>query len=351
MKILLTFDTNYAPHAATVMESIIRNCPEKLEFVVIYFNLNQETQDILTKHFAEKVKGLEFIQLDAERLVKNVPESVQNCEHITIDMYLRIFAAELLPNDDHVIYLDCDIIVKDNILKIIEGADLSKPVCATSDYDPAYKLNDLSNRTTKIPFRTLWIVEAFYYRTYSDLQMDETAKYFCSAVMILNLSYWRQHKIAEKVMRFIAENPEKLVAPDQDAMNTVLNGNYFSLDIRWCFLPPRIAIHQNYPEKMMTDAEKNPAIIHIGGAKKPWTYMCHSRYQKMYKAYRRYTPWPKVEYSDKTVGKMILKYGFEIVEKIIGTKNIELLKTYLPHREKRWLSKVAKTRIKQSQQA
>ena len=33
MNILLTFDSGYAPHASVVMESIIRHCPEKLDFL------------------------------------------------------------------------------------------------------------------------------------------------------------------------------------------------------------------------------------------------------------------------------------------------------------------------------
>ncbi|MDR1581885.1 MAG: hypothetical protein LBS55_01270, partial [Prevotellaceae bacterium] len=138
MRILLTFDTGYAPHAATVMESIIQNCPEKLDFVVIYCDLTKEIQNILSKHFEGKVNSLEFVQLEKTLIidvVKNIKVIAHNWNY---NVYLRLYA-QILLQDGYVIYMDCDTIVQDNILKILENADLTKPVCAVTEYNPCYK--------------------------------------------------------------------------------------------------------------------------------------------------------------------------------------------------------------------
>ena len=344
MRILLTFDTHYAPHAATVMESIIQNCPEKLDFVVIYYDLNQETQDILTFHFTEKVRSLEFVQMDEEKL-KSIAENIKAVEHLSLNAYLRLFAAVLLPNDNCVIYLDCDIVVQDNILKILDGADLSKPVCAVTEYDPDYKLHDLSDLSMGKPAQDPWIIEALCYRTYNDLGMDKSARYFNTGVMVLNLDYWRKNKITEKTVNFMIENPEKLSYGDQDALNAVINGNYFSLNPRWNLVPPSPSIFSNYNFSISKEAVKNPAVIHVAGSSKPWKYLCDSKYQTMYWAYRKYTPWSQKVYKDKTVKNILKKNILNPIEKLIGETTVNYIKAHLPGKGKFWISKVAKMRV------
>ena len=345
MRILLTFDTNYAPHAATVMESIIRNCPEKLDFVIIYYDLNQATQNILALHFAEKVKSLEFVQMDEEKL-KNIVENIKAIEHLSLNTYLRLFATILFPDDDYVIYLDSDIIVCDNILKILDKVDLSKPICAVTEYDPDYKLHDLSNISIGKPTQDPWIIEALWYRTYHDLEMAQDARYFNAGVMIINLDYWRKNKITEKAIDFMTENPEKIIYADQDALNAVINGNYFSLDLRWNFIPLSLSIFSNYAVNILKEAIKNPAIVHVAGPNKPWKYLCDTQYQNMYRIYRKYTPWFKIEYKDKTVKNILKKYLVRNIEKLIGERNINVLKAHVPGKEKFWISKMAKMRVR-----
>ena len=345
MRILLTFDTNYAPHAATVMESIIQNCPEKLDFVIIYFDLNKETQDIFTQHFALKVKSIEFIRMDEERL-KSIAENINAVEHLGLNTYLRLFATELLPNDRHIIYLDCDIIVNENILRIIDGADLSKPICAVTEYDPMYKLNDLNSPDIKKPLNP-WISEALWYRIYFDLEMDcKHSKYFNAGVMVMNLDYWRDNKITEKSLRFMVENPEKIFYGDQDALNFVINGNHFPLNLRWNFVPDTLSIFNNYPLSVLKEIQKNPAIIHTAGTIKPWKYLCDSKFKNLYKYYRKFTPWPKVVYKDITLKNVLKKCIVQNIEKLLGKRSVEMLKTFAPGKEKYWVYKISKMRVR-----
>jgi lipopolysaccharide biosynthesis glycosyltransferase len=322
MRILLTFDTGYAPHAAAVMESIIQNCPEKLDFVVIYYDLKQETQDILLKHFEEKVKSFEFVKLD-ETVLESTVKGVKTAEHLKgFNTYLRLFSPTLLPNDEYIIYLDCDIIVLDNILKITDGVDLSKPVCAVTEYDPAYKYKDIKNlRAVGAITRNTWIIEAYNYRAYNDLGMDQNAKYFNAGVLIINLEEWRENNIAEKAISFLLEHPEKAYAADQDALNHAINGDYFTLDLRWNFIGDA-TLYSNYKLDAIKNALKNPAIIHVIGPNKPWKYMCDFKFQKKYRHYRKCTPWPEIKYQDKTLRKIIKKYillgGKKILKLLLG---------------------------------
>jgi lipopolysaccharide biosynthesis glycosyltransferase len=331
MRILLTFDTGYAPHAATVMESIIQNCPEKLDFVVIYYDLNKEMQDILSKHFLNKVKSLEFVKLNDEiftsiEIIK-APKRFQN-----FNIYLRIFTPQLLTDDEHVIYLDCDIIVQDNILNILNDADLSMPLCAVTEYNPAYKFRDLTIfKAIEKPRINPWIVEAFWYRTYCDLELNHSASYFNSGVMIINLAYWRKNKVTKKTLNFLLAYPERIYNPDQDALNHVLNGNYYALDPKWNSACGSLLA--NYSAEKLTAAIAHPSIIHVGTALKTWCYACYNTQgQNLYWRYRRFTPWKKKEYKDKTLKNILLKqkrHIVKIIKFIIGKKISRFLRLIL----------------------
>ncbi|GHU72973.1 LPS 1,2-glucosyltransferase [Spirochaetia bacterium] len=314
MKIVLTFDTNYAPHAATAMESIIRNCTEKLEFVVIYYDLDRNTREILLDHFKDKVKSLEFYNIDKEyiyhfKVVKNVP-------HITgFNVFLRLLICDILPETDkYILYLDCDIIVQDNILNIMDGADLTKPLCAITEYSPNYKLRNLTNLTLmEKPIIKPWNSDAYWYRTYIDLELNKTVNYFNAGVLLINLEYWRNNKINEKAILFLLEQPERAYAADQDALNHVINGNYYALAPKWNNGVVPSGILTNYSDAELLEAEKSPSIIHIVGPYKPWYYLGSSRYQRIYWEYRSTTPWPQKIYSDKTLKNIIKKFIREFI--------------------------------------
>jgi lipopolysaccharide biosynthesis glycosyltransferase len=327
MRILLTFDTGYAPHAATVMESIIQNCPEKLDFVVIYYDLNKEMQDVLSKHFLNKVKSLEFVRLDEEILRSSI-KNMKTAEHLKgFHPYLRLFSSELLPYDEYVIYLDCDIIVQDNILNILNDADLSMPLCAVTEYNPDYKWQDLSRFTGIGKIKYPWVQEAYWYRAYQSLEMDATSSYFNTGVMVVNLEYWRKYKIAEKAIVFLLNNPEKCYAADQDALNHVINGNYYVLASHWNTVASLVL--SGYTEQQLRKTHKTPSIIHTVGGIKSWHYMCsvHNA-KKLYRQYRKLTPYPKINYTDKSL-KNILKHQIILLLKLIIGKKIRVMRQNL----------------------
>lgn len=319
MRILFTFDTGYAPHAATVMESIIQNCPEKLDFAVIYYDLNNNIQRILTNHFAEKIKSIEFYQIDESVFAK--VKNAKMLPWISLSTYLRLFTPMILTNDNHVIYLDCDILVQDNILNILNNADLSKPVCAVAEYDSAYKYRNVSDfELTKKAFVSPFIEEAYWYRTLMNLKMRPDAKYFNAGIMVINLSYWREHNIAEKALAFLLENPDKVFAVDQDALNHAINGDFHALHPKWNTAGTGGYELSGYSTQEIKESLSHPSIIHSVGPIKPWHYNYYTvspKHQKKYKKYRNMTPWPKIEYKNVSTRQVLGKYLFCPMKRIV----------------------------------
>ncbi len=308
MKVLLTFDTGYAPHAATVMESIIQNCPEMLEFVVIYYDLNEEARAVLSNHFQGKILSLAFYEVD-EQVLRDTIKDVKVASHLTgFNTYLRLFAPALLKEDSHIIYLDCDTIVQGNILDIVKDADLTKPLCAVREYDPKYKLRRLTNLNFyERPLVNPWIYEAYWHRVYRSLELSENSSYFNAGIQVINLKYWRVNAVGEKALLFIAEHPDKVFSADQDALNHVINGNFHALSPWWNTAVAYDAVFSNYPAKQLRQAVEHPCVIHIAGSCKPWHYMCDKKMQRLYWKYRVQTPWGKKEYKDRTMKNVLRK--------------------------------------------
>jgi lipopolysaccharide biosynthesis glycosyltransferase len=307
MRILLTFGDFYAPHAAVLMESIIDNCPKKIDFVIISYDLSGNLQDTLANHFSKKINSIEFVKCrDTDAYDRfnsaKVKRQVNNFNGI-----LRLYAQKLLPNDDYVIYLDCDTLLQDDIFNITENADLSKPLCAVRMFDPAYRWRDLT--TIRPEERTRFnplLVENYFHRLYEDLEMDRDAWYFCAGIMVLNLNYWREHHIAERALEFLLKYPEKCFLNEQDALNHIVNGNFFPLEPKWnTNMSDNICFFTNYTAPQIIEGQKNPSIIHTKG----WDYSRNfTRDGKIYWKYRKNTPWPKKEFLDKSIGKFVQKY-------------------------------------------
>ena len=124
----------------------------------------------------------------------------------SLSQYARLFVSSDLPLDlNRVLYLDCDIIINRSIREL-------------------WNL-DLKGKTIGA------LMDAFskYYRQNIDLEENDIM--FNSGVMLINLQRWREQKIEEKLMRFIASKKGRIQQGDQGALNAVLSHDTY------CFEP------------------------------------------------------------------------------------------------------------------
>ncbi|MED3667435.1 glycosyltransferase family 8 protein [Geobacillus kaustophilus] len=180
---------------------------------------------------------------------------LRETHYITKEMYYRIAIPDLLdPEVKKALYLDCDLIVKEDI-------------------------SELWN--TNIDDYFVAAVESICARgrKYELLIPDEYG-YFNSGVLLINVEKWREHQIAAKVFEFIQTHPETLVHPDQDALNAILYNKWLPLDPKW-----------NYTTGHATSLRLNtkPAIIHFTGKKKPWN--ASHPLAKQYFKYQKKVEW------------------------------------------------------------
>ena len=132
INVVLATDNNYAQHATVVMASVMANSSnsEAITFYVINDNISEEHQQKMVETINYFGGQLNFIEANAD-LLKNVFISGS----LTRATYFRLDIANILPETVRkVIYLDCDLLVLQDISDLWNFDMRGKPLAATEDF-------------------------------------------------------------------------------------------------------------------------------------------------------------------------------------------------------------------------
>lgn len=271
IQIVAACDDNYIQHLGVMLCSLLENTKQHqdIEINIIDGSISEENKLKVNHFIQEKYHvNLKYLNIDS-KIYKQFPISY----HFTHTIYYRISIPLLFNKSvDKVLYLDADIVVKDDISKLWDI--------------------DLSNHF-------LAAVESPYVeRNYGNLKMPKNSKYFNSGVLLMNLEKWREHDITGNIIEFIADNQDKITWWDQDALNSILCNKWLPLPLRWnqqsYFFDQKICF-QNKNDSNFTNAINNPAIIHFSSLHKPWEYISNHPYKNEYFYYLNLTPWQEFE--------------------------------------------------------
>lgn len=271
VNIVFSSDDNYAQHTAVAMASILLNTsnPAKIRFFII--------DDGITDDKKSKIKGtaeglqstVEFITVKNKQLMQGFVSG-----EISRACYFRIDIPNILPAEvTKVIYLDCDLLLYDDI-QILWNTDIGDyPLAAVCDYGimASKRLRRQKAKCIGLPYK---------------------ADYFNSGVLIMNLDAWRKADYSSKVIEIVQKN--KFPNHDQDALNKVFMNNWYVLPLRWNVIPPVFNLFMKILKsellrKNAVEAKKNPAIFHYAGGYKAWEYKLYQGFNDQYYKYLAYT--------------------------------------------------------------
>jgi lipopolysaccharide biosynthesis glycosyltransferase len=297
IKIISVVDDNYVQHLGVMLYSLFEhqiNYSNKLDVFVIDGGISEENKikiEGIGKEFNIRIK---FLIID-KKIYKNFKIS----HHINHSTYYRISIPDLLDSSvKKVIYLDCDLIFKEDISKLWE-INISECFIAA--------------------------VENPKFNRYIDLQMPINSKYFNTGVMLMNLEKCRQYDISSKVLKFIENNLDKMVLWDQDALNAILYNKCKELPPKWNQQTIMFEIdvsETNFKKEEFTEAIENPSIIHYTTSSKPWHYMNEHPLKNEYYKYLKKTPWRKYSPPDKNINNVLKKSA----KKLLPNKMIDFLR-------------------------
>ncbi|MDO5074656.1 MAG: glycosyltransferase family 8 protein [Bacteroidales bacterium] len=264
-------DDNYLPHTAATLTSVIAHHPRG-EVVVhlVAQQMSEANLSLIRQHCEAMGAGFHFYA---------ITEAESQRFHVTSDpnrlskaAYYRIFLPQLLSSEvKRVLYLDGDTIVRRN-LRPFYDMDLDGWAAAV--------VRDIND-------------DADYRAGY--LGYEASLGYFNSGVLLLNLDYWREHRLIEECIDYFQQHHTHIIYDDQDVLNAVLAGRakYVSLIYNAQSLCYRIkfATLAGLDDPQLREELKDPAIVHFTSIDKPWAYRCLLPHRHDYFRYLAMTPW------------------------------------------------------------
>jgi lipopolysaccharide biosynthesis glycosyltransferase len=172
--------------------------------------------------------------------------------HLTAASLLRLRLPSVLNGIDRVIYLDCDLVVLNDITTLYD-TDLSGfPLAACLDFW----------LTGAPPFAPPgWDVGEWHKFLSEVVSLADWKTYFNAGVLVMDLNRFRNAGLVHAAEEFLEQTNYKTPFVDQEALNHVIDGAFVRLDSRWNVLAAL--------------GHSDPWIIHYAGPYKPWS--CEGR--------------------------------------------------------------------------
>lgn len=235
--VFFAVDDNYAKLLAISLSSIITNASKDYQYQIIVLNtgLNDESTSLL-KSLENENFSIEF--KDVRMNLQKIAGDLSIRDYYTKTTYYRLFIAELFPQFEKCLYLDCDTII-------------------TGDISELYNTNIGENLVGAVPDASVQVTPEFIEYTENALGIDH-GDYFNAGVLIMNLRKMREESFEEEFISLI-EKYSFEVAQDQDYLNTLCHNQVFYLNGAWNTMPFG---------KYNNDAK----LIHFNLSFKPWKY-------------------------------------------------------------------------------
>lgn len=278
MNIVCATDDNFVQHCSIMLTSLLVNNSDVYIYVLTE-GLKSENEKIIRDEVEDKGGKVEFCIVDTSIVEKFPMPEGKHLQHISRATYYRLLIPEILPVEvEHVIYLDCDIIINGSLEELwslnLEGKALAAALQIGSGFE-ALRLG--------------------YPIEYG---------YFNAGVNLINMKYWRKNSVSKALIDFISANFSKIKYHDQDALNAVLYDKTLHLLPMWNMTSVFYSFHWkrkgdkhdgiivNRYEDEKSNAKSylsNPIILHYVSKPKPWQRGCIHPLSHLYYDYAKKT--------------------------------------------------------------
>lgn len=232
-------DDIYAIHCAVALASVLENSRSEnyYNFYIIDGGISKENKKIILSLTNLKSCKIQFLSID-----KKLFEDSFLDYQFTKAIYYRFLIPELI-DVDKIIYLDSDVVVRKDIAAFFNTEIADYYIAAIEDIRPHQQVRRLNLKGLKI----------------------KSGHYYNSGVLLINCKRWRKEKVTQELIACMTKNMKKILWPDQDILNYLLQEKIKPADKTWNF---QIAPfhNRNVTEQELDDA----AILHFISEDKPW---------------------------------------------------------------------------------
>lgn len=239
----IAFTPNYFVPAATMLRSLLDSSEDSFKVICL---VTEEIPERMQRKLVDLGGGrlsFEYIPL------KGRLEGIYTDPRYTEAASFRLILPELLPEYDSIAYIDCDVIVRQDIGKLYRETDLGDNYLAAVYEAPIENQVERARAIGCDPYR-----------------------YFNSGFLLMNLHQMREEKVSERLLD--ACRVPYLEFPDQDALNQVCLGRVLPLSpvynsIRTFFIRKyKPDFIRQYDESLWDKVQEEGTIHYTGG--KPW---------------------------------------------------------------------------------
>ena len=293
MDICIASDENYATILQVVMLSAMESnkSSDSITFHIFEYKMSDKSKNNILSTVRRYNRKLVFYSVDD--CVENIQSKIDNewANNNSYVAYARIFMADILPK--HILtflYLDCDVLINDDVSEIFNIELKDNVVAAVKD------------------------VLSYEYK---DFMGFSKGNYYNSGVLYVNAKKWREERLTEKISEYCNAHPEDLF-PDQDAINILLRERIYTLPPKYCVFYPENSWSVNlqikgyggniktyYSESELIDAKQNPSIIHYTDSVigRPWQKNNINPYAGAWLKYYEMLPESnRIDFKEKKIG-------------------------------------------------
>ena len=284
--IIFASDNNYVPYLGVTIKSIIENASDvnNYDIIVLESSISQYSKQVL-QLLKENKKNISIRFFNVSDFLNK--RKFFTSRYLTIETYFRLFIPEIFKNYEKLIYLDCDIIILDDIAKFYETDINDYLIGATHNLASLYAV--------------LYNCNVFD-RPFTDycknvLKMTNPIDYFQAGVLLFNVKKMREQNIQEKALKMVSSGYD-FIMHDQDILNSLCSNQVKLLSQEWdlfnCYSEEdhSIQVINHFPKHIKEDylnAKKNPKLIHYAGTYKVWQHP-EVEYAHHWWKYARMTP-------------------------------------------------------------
>ena len=243
--VAIAFTPEYFVSAATMLRSLLDTSSSSFRILCL---VTEELPERMLKKLDEMGNGrllLECVSLKGR--LKDIYISPRYTEAASF----RLLLPELFPEHDRMFYIDCDIIIRQDIGHLYNEIDLEDnylaAVIEASEDEQIERIQNLG---------------------------CDPYHYFNSGFILMNLAQMRKERVTERLLD--ACRVDYMAFPDQDALNIVCEGRTVPLApkynaIRTFFIPKyKKTFLKWYSEEDWAIVQKEGTIHYTGAKVKPW---------------------------------------------------------------------------------
>ncbi|HFR3748616.1 TPA: SP_1767 family glycosyltransferase [Streptococcus suis] len=163
--------------------------------------------------------------------------------NISYTVFLRYFIPQLV-TEDRVLYLDCDLVVSQDLTPLFTMDMQGYPLAAVKDLGGQVYFNE---------------------------------HVFNSGVLLIDNKQWKEENMTKHLIEMTNEWHDKVIQDDQSILNMVFKDRWLALENTYNF----VTIHQMFSDYPL-DYPTYPAIIHYLTERKPWSIYTQSLFRDLW---------------------------------------------------------------------